>query len=533
MADPLLKISEPDRAALTQMATSPRSTRSQAVRAEIVLACAELSVAEVARHAGVDPHTAMKWKRRFQAAGMAGLGDGPRSGRPALDAEVVHTVLTRPLQEAPASRWTTRSIADATSLSQTTVSRIRRKAFPKSPEGDSPLVADQSALLAYVYVGPDRRILGLHSPAAAGMAYRPRRSSSVGAVTDPLETVLCAALVADIGAQRFAPDEATTSLFRRAVEGAPTDRTMTLLLDFTPDQAAARWLARHPRVDVVVVSPRRWLAQLHILAETVDSRQLPQLLEVQKQLRNWYGRPQGPFTWSRNGPNFNSASHNVTRDFSSLPKTSELAIVTRGLYESIADGTLHAGRRISERQLARRVELSRGAVADALRHLADDGLVEQDEDGRHLVPAPTERDVFETYTARALLGAALIRRLASRTEPLPDGIDAIFDEIVHQAREGNVTATASVDLDLQDELAKAAEMPRIEAMFLRLSLQLRLFATMLGLNYQYPKDVIVDDAVAILAGIRDHDVDTAVAAWRSKVDNAARYMLEKLPGASR
>ncbi|MEN0139146.1 MAG: helix-turn-helix domain-containing protein, partial [Rhodococcus sp. (in: high G+C Gram-positive bacteria)] len=264
------------------MATAPRSTRSQAVRAEIVLACAESSVAEVARRTGVDPHTAMKWKRRFQADGVAGLADGRRSGRPALDAEVAHTVLTRPLLEAPSGRWTTRSIADAAGLSQTTVSRIRRTAFPRSPDGDSPIVADQSALLAFVYVGPDRRILGLHSPAAAGMAYRPRRSSSAAAVTAPLETVLCASLVAGIAAQRLVPDEATTALFRRAIEGAPTDRTMTLLLDFTPDPAAERWLARHPRVDAVVVSPQRWLAQLHILAGTVDSRQLPQLLDVQQ-----------------------------------------------------------------------------------------------------------------------------------------------------------------------------------------------------------------------------------------------------------
>lgn len=38
---------------------------------------------------------------------------------------------------------------------------------------------------------------------------------------------------------------------------------------------------------------------------------------------------------------------------------------------------------------------------------------------------------------------------------------------------------------MQDELARAAQMPRIEAMFVRLTLQLRLFVTLMGLSYEY------------------------------------------------
>jgi DNA-binding GntR family transcriptional regulator len=135
-------------------------------------------------------------------------------------------------------------------------------------------------------------------------------------------------------------------------------------------------------------------------------------------------------------------------------------------------------------------------------------------------------------TPRALLGVTLIRRLAARTEPLPAVIDTIFDEVVRQAREGNVEATGSVDLDLQDELARAAHMPRIEPMFVRLTLQVRLFVTLMGLTYAYPKDDIVEDGVRILAAIRAHDVEAAVTAWRSKVDNAARYIMEQLPAAT-
>src|SRR5262245_3612934 len=110
-------------------------------------------------------------------------------------------------------------------------------------------------------------------------------------------------------------------------------------------------------------------------------------------------------------------------------RPSESALVLRGLYQAMADGELYAGRKIGERPLAARMQMSSGVVSDALRHLAEDGLVNQDDTGRFFVPAPTEREILETYTARGLLGTAVVRRLASRAQPLPAVVD-VFNELV-------------------------------------------------------------------------------------------------------
>jgi DNA-binding GntR family transcriptional regulator len=179
------------------------------------------------------------------------------------------------------------------------------------------------------------------------------------------------------------------------------------------------------------------------------------------------------------------------------------------------------------------VQLSSGVVSDALRQLAEDGLVNQDDTGRIFVPTPTERDVLETYTARGLIGSAIVRRLASRARVLPEVVDDVFKELVWYAGKHDVLVTGSLDLDLQDALARAAEMSRIEAMFVRLTLQLRLFVTLMGLNYQYPVDEIVTDDTRILETIRDNDPDAAVAAWRGKIDNCVRYMVLHLDGRPR
>jgi hypothetical protein len=59
----------------------------------------------------------------------------------------------------------------------------------------------------------------------------------------------------------------------------------------------------------------------------------------------------------------------------------------------------------------------------------------------------------------------------------------------------------------------------------RLTLQLRPFVTLLGLNYEYPVDEIVADDSRFLDTIDAHDLEDAVAAWRGETDNCARHMM--------
>jgi DNA-binding GntR family transcriptional regulator/transposase len=528
----LLEITDRDRVALTKLTASRRTPRGQSTRAHIVLACAEGTVAEAARRCGVSFRTAAKWKQRYERCGIAGLADAPRTGRPAATDEVVHQALTCVLREPKADGWTTRLIADATGLSQSTVCRIRRDHFPKPPFASGPKLAEQSAILAFVYIGPGRRVLAFHSQPTTPDHHR--RQSTTRQIADAVETVLCAALV-PVTAAPPSRSPTTIELLRRATGDIPSHRSVTVALDFEPENSAKHWLRRNPRIDVDVVPRASWLRQLHTLTEGIDVRQLPELVDLQRQIRDWYLGSDHVFEWSRAAQIFDS---NVDREVPIIGvraerRPSESALVIRALCDAIADGTLNAGQRISERTLAARVQLSLGVVSDALRQLAEDGLVNQDDAGRFVVPAPTERDVLETYTARGLLGAAIVRRLASRAQPLPEVVDDVFKELVWYAGHHDVAVTASLDLDVQDELARAAETSRIEAMFVRLTLQLRLFVTAMGLNYQYPVDEIVTDDARILDAIRDRDPDAAVAAWRRKIDNCVRYMVLHLDGRPR
>src|SRR4051812_35241704 len=73
------------RARLTSLAGSTRGQVRAVLRAKIVLAAAAgASNAAIARTLGVSVNTVRKWRGRFTAAGMEGLKDAPRPGRPRL-----------------------------------------------------------------------------------------------------------------------------------------------------------------------------------------------------------------------------------------------------------------------------------------------------------------------------------------------------------------------------------------------------------------------------------------------------------------
>lgn len=119
-----------------------RSRGWPSARASFLLGAAGLSNTAVADKVGVTKQTVGKWRHRFLARRLDGLLDEPRPGAPRriTDAEV-ERVITLTLEDTPleATHWSTRSMARASGLSQTAVSRIWR-AFALQPHAPRPPV---------------------------------------------------------------------------------------------------------------------------------------------------------------------------------------------------------------------------------------------------------------------------------------------------------------------------------------------------------------------------------------------------------
>jgi transposase len=133
---PELTLTDDERQKLTTWANRPKSSQRLALRARIVLACAdEPSNKTVATRLDVCNATVGTWRNRFVAKRLDGLVDDPRPGAPrtVTDTEV-ERIVTRTLETKPdhATHWSTRTLAKTAGMSQSAVSRIWR-AFGLKP----------------------------------------------------------------------------------------------------------------------------------------------------------------------------------------------------------------------------------------------------------------------------------------------------------------------------------------------------------------------------------------------------------------
>ena len=124
----VLELSGAERSELLGLAGRRRTAQAMALRARIVLACAEgVQNKEVAARLGVAENTVGKWRRRFVEQRLDGLLDDPRAGAPrTIDDAHIEAVIVRTLETLPANatHWSSREMAKASGLSISTVQRI-------------------------------------------------------------------------------------------------------------------------------------------------------------------------------------------------------------------------------------------------------------------------------------------------------------------------------------------------------------------------------------------------------------------------
>ena len=166
-----LTLDECERETLEQWTRRPKTAQALALRARIVLACADgRNNTAVAAELRVCVDTVGKWRSRFLEERLDGLSDQPRSGRPrVIDDADVERVIASTLEATPqdATHWSTRSMAKRSGLSHNTVSRIWR-AFALQPHrtetfklSADPLFIEKVRDIVGLYLNPPARALVL------------------------------------------------------------------------------------------------------------------------------------------------------------------------------------------------------------------------------------------------------------------------------------------------------------------------------------------------------------------------------------
>jgi len=334
----VLVLSEDERSTLTRWARRAKSSQALAMRARIVLACADGTPnTHVAERLGVSRDMVGTWRTRFLAKRLEGLSDEPRPGAPRrLTDDVVEAVIVKTLESGPPrgdAQWSTRSMAAATGLSQTAVSRIWR-AFGLRPHR----VDEWKLSTDAQFIDKVRDIVGLYlDPPDAAMVLAVDEKSQMQALdrTAPLlpmmpgsparqthdyvrhgTTSLFAALDPATGkvigqTQRQHRHQEFLRFLGTIDRATPTDLDLHLILDNyathkTPQ--IQQWLVKHPRFHLHFTPTyaswlnliERWFAELTNRKLRRSSHRSVAALEadVHTWIEAWNADPK-PFIWTK------------------------------------------------------------------------------------------------------------------------------------------------------------------------------------------------------------------------------------------
>jgi transposase len=332
-----LELSEDERTTLERWARRPKSAQALALRCRIVLACADgKSNTVVARELGIGRATASKWRARFVADRLDGLHDEPRPGAPrTIGDDAVESVVVKTLEETPldATHWSTRSMAKATGMSQSAVSRIWRafglkphliETFKLSPD---PLFVEKVRDVVGLYVNPPDAALVLCVdektqiqaldrtspvlPLRPGLPERRTHDYVRGGTTNLYVALDVASghVIADMTERHRAVEfRRFLNLINRSV---PEDLDVHLVVDNvsthkTPE--IKKWLVRHPRFHLHFTPTysswinlvERWFAELTNKWLRRGTHRSTKELEssISAWIEHWNDEPK-PFIWHK------------------------------------------------------------------------------------------------------------------------------------------------------------------------------------------------------------------------------------------
>jgi len=331
-----LKATEAEAVELKRLARRPKSAQALALRARIVLQCAEgLSNNEVAGRLSISSATVCKWRSRFCRDRLQGLSDAPRSGPPRkIGDDLVEAVVAKTLTSRPkgATHWTTRELAAETGLSQSTIVRVWHT-FGLQPHRTETFKLSTDPF----FIEKTRDIVGLYmSPPENAIVLCVDEKSQVQALdrTQPIfpmrpgvperqshdylrhgVTSLFAALNVQTGkvigsCHRRHRHQEFLKFLRRVDAEIAGEQEVHLVLDnygTHKSPAVKRWFARHPRFHVhFTPTSSSWLNQVERFFAEITRRRIrrgtftsvPNLEDAIREYLKHHNEQAKPFVWT-------------------------------------------------------------------------------------------------------------------------------------------------------------------------------------------------------------------------------------------
>ena len=200
-----------------------------------------------------------------------------------------------------------------------------------------------------------------------------------------------------------------------------------------------------------------------------------------------------------------------------LDRTTTGSQVERVLREMILDGRLAPGTHLRETQVAQSLGVSRNTLREALRSLAEHGLVTHHPHRGVVVTDLSVEDVADLFRLRLVLEQA---GLAVLTET--DELERATDAFAAALERGDGVEALEEDFRFHRALVAALGSDRLSAAHERAQGELRLVLFQLDREYEPPQ---VEEHRAIVAALEEGKRTVAEAALTAHLERAAERLI--------
>lgn len=206
--------------------------------------------------------------------------------------------------------------------------------------------------------------------------------------------------------------------------------------------------------------------------------------------------------------------------------------ILENIRDAIISGSLKAGSRVSESELAERYGISRTPIREAFRQLESEGYLTVIPRRGAVVKEFTPRDVEEFYAIKSIMEGYAARRACEKFSAKElDRLQAINNKLAELARQNDIKHFFKIHSDFHDLFIKVADNEKLRDLITGLVNKFqRLRLTSLSLPGRMM--ISVQEHEKIIDAFRRKDADTAEDLVRRNAEYGGMVLMSSTPPAS-